>query len=81
MGRWAGCIYKTKKITIAVVSVYQTVENTTHGPTSVHSQQVATLYSRRKESHMPWQAFLTGFNQCNKNITEEKDTSNHSRQF
>ena len=61
MGRWAGCIYKTKKSTIAVVSVYQTVENTTHGPTSVHAQQVATLFQEGRKV-TPRQAFLQDLN-------------------
>lgn len=38
-GRWAGCIYSTKGLTFALISVYQTVNNTHHGPTSIHSQQ------------------------------------------
>ena len=43
MGRWAGCIYQLKKLQFALISIYQTVENTHHGPTSIHSQQVAIL--------------------------------------
>ena len=43
MRRWTGCIYRTKGLTFPVLSVYQIVENTNHGPKSVHSQQVATL--------------------------------------
>ena len=52
---------KQKKSTIAVVSVYQTVENTTHGPTSVHAQQVATLFQEGRKV-TPRQAFLQDLN-------------------
>ena len=43
MGIWTGCIYGTKGLTFSVLSVYQTVKNTHHGPASVYLQQVAAL--------------------------------------
>jgi Reverse transcriptase (RNA-dependent DNA polymerase) len=43
MGRWAGCIYQLKGRQVAILSIYQTTYNTYHGPTSIYSQQVATL--------------------------------------
>ena len=56
MGRWAGCIYQLKKLQFALISVYQTVENTHHGPTSIHSQQVAILIKEGR-TISPRQAF------------------------
>ena len=43
MGRWVGCIIRTKGLLIAALSIYQTVDNTHHGPTSIFSQQAAIL--------------------------------------
>ena len=49
MGRWAGCVYQVKKSQVAVFSIYQTVENTFHGQTSIHSQQVAILLKEKRK--------------------------------
>ena len=56
MGIWTGCIYGTKGLTFSVLSVYQTVKNTHHGPTSVHSQQIAALLKEGR-SLTPRQSF------------------------
>jgi len=53
MGRWAGCAYQLKKVTIAFISVYQTVDSSTHGPNSIHSQQLAILLSENRTSVTP----------------------------
>ena len=45
-----------KKSQFALISVYQTVENTHHGPTSIYSQQVAILMNEGRVVS-PRQAF------------------------
>ena len=49
MGRWAGCIYQLKGVNVAFISIYHTVENTYHGPNSIHSQQLAILLSEARD--------------------------------
>jgi exonuclease III len=49
MGRWAGCIYQLKSVNITFLSVYHTVDNAYHGPTSIHAQQLAILLREARD--------------------------------
>ena len=57
MGRWAGSIIRIKVLLIAVLSIYQTVDNTYYGPTSIFSQQAAILLKEGRQIP-PRKAFL-----------------------
>jgi hypothetical protein len=43
MGRWARNVYQLQGIQIAIISIYQTVQTSHLGFTSIHAQQVAIL--------------------------------------
>jgi hypothetical protein len=47
MRRWTECLYQVRKSQPAHFSVYQTVENTYHGPTYIHSQQEEILLEEK----------------------------------
>jgi hypothetical protein len=70
MGRWAGNLYQLQEIQMAIISIYQTVQTSCPGFTTIHARQVAMLTNEDRDI-TPCQAFSIDLIELLKNLQNE----------